>query len=214
MRKIKPALVCGVLMTLLLVACAGRGSDGDSVPEEIQVPEEALIDTSETVEKLLNKEDIIDIPAVEESVSEEAEAVSDDIAPPLTVTVFYVKGDYSEFCTEEYECPNSDFKASFIMEKLATHNIVPVDCKINSVETQENENGDVCVYLDVTDSFDKYLDTMSDIAHDSIVNSVVNTFLLVYEADEIQISSEGKAITLSGSDEEKLHYADVPVITE
>lgn len=73
---------------------------------------------------------------------------------------------------------------------LANHNIVSIDTKVNSFDTDE-EDGERILYLDLSKAFGEYLNTMGESGELVIMAALTNTFLEAYGADALVLTVDG-----------------------
>ena len=179
-----PALL---LLVLALSAACGNKREGNVKPEtnietEISESETPIIPPSaaEAVEKIINEEDIIEIPASEILTREEPETVE--------VNIYFVKGSFDSFKTEKEEL--SKLSPETLTSALAKRNIAPVDTGVTDFRQETTETGEVVLYLELTPNFETYLSTMSEEAEKAIKASLANTFLEAYDAESIYLLGE------------------------
>lgn len=180
MKKRNLFTVLALVAALACVACTNKAADYTASSEEIVVPEDAELPTAaEAVEKIINDEDILDLPMTEEIEEEEDTEEPDDIE----VVIYYVQGSYDEFKEIDEELP--ELTPDSLINQLSHHNIAPVDTKVEEFEQFVDDEGKSGLKLVLSSSFDTYLSTMSDDARKAIIASVSNTFLDAYDADYI-----------------------------
>ena len=176
-KKIK-IVVATFISIVMLTACGAAGDvyevSGDSLSDVITIPDGAQIDEAiETVETIIAEEEKV----------------------PVTVNIYYVKGNFDEFIVEPKEL--DELTPDALILELAKHNIVPIDTSVKSFECYSNGND--CLELKLSKAFDEYLATMSDEAEEAIRSSIADTFLEAYDAD---------ILNLSGT---KITWKDTPV---
>lgn len=204
------------LVAIICVACSDKSLDYTSTADEIQVPEDVQVpDAVSTVEKLINDEDILEIPQMDEQALSELQSEAEQATqvPTTDIDIYYVYGVFDEFQVETASV-QEDFVAEDVLRKLSLHNIVPVDCKVKEFTEEELEDGTKVLYLELSDSFGDYLKTMSTEAVDSIINSLTNTYLAAFDATELYLSCNGDTVLLSDGTGDPLVWADKPVISK
>jgi len=182
MKKRNLVIACLALALALCVACVKKDGQTSSRPEEIVVPSDSeLPSAAEAVELIINDEEVLELE-MDDSLVEETEKEEDT---SIECTLYYVKGSYSEFQTEVVTM--NVFSPDEILSGLARHNIVPWDCNVESFEEKTDENGEKILSLELSHSFNDYLDTMSEDAGSAIVASITNTFLEAYDASVVEM---------------------------
>ena len=209
MKKRYIGLVICLAICLIIAGCSSKSKDYTATPEEIVVPEESVIpDAATAVEKIINKEDIIEIS--DSSLNTEEDTVVEE-KPQVSATLFYVFGDYSEFQTS-VDMLEEGYSADDLLGRLVIHNIVPLDCKVKNFDVVTEDDGTKTISLDLSDSFKQYLSTMSDKAEEAILASLADTFLYNYNAERINITIGGQIIsTKSGDYEAAFEWAESPL---
>lgn len=127
----------------------------------------------------------------EPAVLPETDAAAAEQEKTELLKVYYsnAKADGLEEETTEVEAIVPDV----IIERLAVHNIVSIDTKVNSFETDEEE-GKTILYLDLSKAFSEYLRTMGSSGESMIMKALTRTFLEAYSADSIVLTVEGEAL--------------------
>lgn len=201
MKNRKKALIVIFIAVMSLAACGIR-ADKDVASGEMAVPEVSsedllvssleylLLDDEEEVQNNRN--------TVEESegTSYGQPAQTEDDVQGKDAVVYY--GDGGSIALKQEKIEVGAVTPDELIGTLAKHNIVSLDTKILSFE-QEEEDGEVILYLDLSKAADEYLRTMSKEAECIIVAAVVNTFLENYDADAICITVEGEALVTSNA---------------
>ena len=189
MKNRGKVLIAMVIMTVLLAACGIR-SVKDATSGEMAVPEVSSEDLLvSSLEYLLLDDD-------EEDISYEQPAQTEDDVQGDEAVVYY--GDGGSIALKQETIGVEAVTPDELINSLAKHNIVSLDTKVLSFE-QEEEDGSMVLRLDLSKSAGEYLRTMSKEAECIIVAAVVNTFLENYDADEIYILVDGKALVTSNA---------------
>ena len=81
--------------------------------------------------------------------------------------------------------------ATKIMEELVKKEVVTTEAKVIGL-TKQTQEGKTRLKLNMSKEFGEYVSTMGSSGEYIIVGSLVNTFLTIYEADEVLILVEGK----------------------
>ncbi len=180
-----------LIAAILLTAC-GRTADTAVTTEEIVVPEMSSKDILvNSLEYLLEEPDGEQAQAKEEERSAEAEK-EEETQPKMEAVICYGRDWGSDLTRETIEV--SEITPEVLLGALARHNIVPLfDTRALSVEEKE-QGGKKILYLDLSEAFGEYVQTMSEEAECIIVASVVNTFLANYDADAVYLTVEGKTL--------------------
>lgn len=183
MKNRKKALIVIIIAVVSLAACGIRPDKG-VISGEMAVPEvtsEDLLVSS--LEYLLLDDD--------EDTSYEQSARTEEDVHGEEAVVYY--GDGGSVALKQETIEVGAVTPDELIGALARHNIVSLDTKILSFE-QEEEDGAVILYLELSKAVSEYLRTMSKEAECIIVAAVVNTFLENYDADAIYIMVEGEAL--------------------
>lgn len=180
-----------LIAAILLTAC-GRTADTAVTTEEIVVPEMSSQDILvNSLEYLLEEPDGEQAQAKEEERSAETEK-EEETQPKMEAVICYGRDWGSDLTRETIEV--SEITPEVLLGALARHNIVPLfDTRALSVEEKE-QGGKKILYLDLSEAFGEYVQTMSEEAECIIVASVVNTFLANYDADAVYLTVEGKTL--------------------
>lgn len=189
-NSVASALIAAVLLT----AC-GRTADAAVTTEEIVVPEMSSKDILvNSLEYLLEEPDGEQIPEEETA----AETTGQEEKEPEQEAVICYGRDWGSDLTQE-TIQVSEITPEVLLGALARHNIVPLfDTRALSMEEKE-QDGKKVLYLDLSEAFGEYVQTMSREAECIIVASVVNTFLANYDADAVYLTVEGKTFESSNA---------------
>lgn len=132
----------------------------------------------------------------EDTSDEQAVQTEDDVQGEEAV-VYY--GDGGSIALKQETIEVGAVTPDELIDALARHNIVSLDTKLLSF-SQEEEDGAVILYLDLSKAVSEYLRTMSKEAECIIVAAVVDTFLENYDADAIYIMVEGESLATSSAE--------------
>lgn len=177
---------------VLLTAC-GRTADAAVTTEEIVVPEMSSKDILvNSLEYLLEEPDGEQIQGEETA----AETTGQEETEPKQEAVICYGSDCGSDLTRE-TIQVSEITPEVLLGALARHNIVPLlDTRALSLEEKEKD-GKKVLYLDLSEAFGEYVQTMSQEAECIIIASVVDTFLANYDAEAVYITVEGKTFESS-----------------
>lgn len=127
------------------------------------------------------------LPEVRESVVKQEELKG----IPQNLNIYYgnAKADGLKVESKEVEAVLPET----IIGYLAGYNIVSIDTKVNSFDTDEEE-GKVILYLDLSKAFGEYIKTMGDSGEKVIMAALTNTFLEAYAADALVLTVEGEVL--------------------
>lgn len=189
-NRVAFALTAAVLLT----ACS-RTADVTVTTEEIVVPEmsskDILVDSLEYLLEEPDGEQIQEEETAEETTEQEEKE------PEQEAVICYGRDWGSDLTQETIQV--SEVTPEALLGALARHNIVPLfDTRALSMEEKELD-GKRVLYLDLSEAFGEYVQTMSQEAECIIVASVVNTFLANYEVDAVYITVEGKTFESSNA---------------
>lgn len=189
-NRVAFALTAAVLLT----ACS-RTADAAVTTEEIVVPEmsskDILVDSLEYLLEEPDGEQIQEEETAEETTEQEEKQ------PEQEAVICYGRDCGSDLTQETIQV--SEVTPEVLLGALARHNIVPLfDTRALSMEEKELD-GKRVLYLDLSEAFGEYVQTMSQEAECIIVASVVNTFLANYDADAVYITVEGKTFESSNA---------------
>lgn len=184
------ALIAAVLLT----AC-GRTADTAVTTEEIVVPEMSSKDILvNSLEYLLEEPDGEQIQ--EEEIAAETTG-QEEKEPEQEAVICYGREWGSDLTRETIQVP--EITPEVLLGALARHNIVPLfDTRALSMEEKEKD-GKKVLYLDLSEAFGEYVQTMSREAECIIIASVVDTFLANYDAEAVYITVEGKTFESSNA---------------
>lgn len=166
-------------------------AEEDKLPAEsteTETEETGRKETESTGSEINETETGTEITEVDDSAAEEDRAEK-------TAVIFYGKDMESDLTREEITA--EEITPDVLLNALAKHNIVPLlDTKALFMEERE-EDGRKLLYLDISGSFREYLMTMSTEAECIIISSIVNTFLVNYDADAVYITVKGETLVTS-----------------
>lgn len=219
MKNRNKAVLAIAAAAILLAACGNRVNEtvasGEMVVPEMSSEEilassleYLLLDEEEeaqnpqdlTAEDVQDSQELVQKPAVPEADDSKSptgagqqEAEQSDISMAEAV-IFYGNGASHELNQETVEL--EEVTPEELIDALAKHNIVSLDTKVLSFEEKLQEEQKV-LHLDLSKAAGEYLRTMSKEAECIIVASIVNTFLVNYEADAIYLKVEGETLATS-----------------
>ncbi len=179
-----------LIAAVLLTAC---GAAKETVTtKEIVAPELSSKDILvNSLEYLLEEPEGEQAQALEEERSAET-AEQEEIEPKMEAVICYGRDWGSDLTRETIQV--SEITPEVLLSALARHNIVPLfDTRALSMEEKE-QDGKKVLYLDLSEAFGEYVQTMSEEAECIIVASVVNTFLANYDVDAVYLTVEGKTL--------------------
>lgn len=179
-----------LIAAVLLTAC---GAAKETVTtKEIVAPELSSKDILvNSLEYLLEEPEGEQAQALEEERSAET-AEQEEIESKMEAVICYGRDWGSDLTRETIQV--SEITPEVLLSALARHNIVPLfDTRALSMEEKE-QDGKKVLYLDLSEAFGEYVQTMSEEAECIIVASVVNTFLANYDVDAVYLTVEGKTL--------------------
>lgn len=191
MKNRKKTLIVIIIAAVSLMAC-GIKLDQGVASGEMAVPEVSSEDLLVTSLEYLLLDDKEDTPP------EQSGQPEDDVGTQGEEAVVYY-GNGGSIALKQETIEIEAVTPDELIGALAKHNIVSLDTKILSFE-QEEEDGAVILYLDLSKAVSEYLQTMSKEAECIIVAAVVNTFLENYDADAIYIMVGGEALVTSNAE--------------
>lgn len=179
-----------LIAAVLLTSC---GAVKETVTtEEIVAPELSSKDILvNSLEYLLEEPEGEKAKGQEEEISAET-AEQEETEPKMEAVICYGRDWGSDLTREKIQV--SEITPEVLLSALARHNIVPLfDTRALSMEEKE-QDGKKVLYLDLSEAFGEYVQTMSEEAECIIVASVVNTFLANYDVDAVYLTVEGKTL--------------------
>lgn len=180
-----------VLTAVILLTACGRTADTAVTTEEIIVPEMSSKDILvNSLEYLLEEEDGEQTQEEETPVETTEQEEAEETDHEEEAVICYGRDWGSDLTRETIQV--SEITPEVLLGALAKHNIVPLlDTRALSMEEKE-QDGKKVLYLDLSEAFGAYVQTMSQEAECIIVSSVVNTFLANYDVDAVYLTVEGK----------------------
>ena len=171
-KKLQKGMVLfGVLSMLTLGGCNENGkADANLVNEEsVDLQEDA--DASQEV-----NEEIMEIAAV---VSEKKQ-----------VEIYFGNEDGDAIVSEVVEMET--VTATDVMEELVRKGVVTKESELLGV-VKQSEDGKIRLKINMSKKFGEYVSSMGSSGEYIIIGSVVNTFLKLYDAEEVLILIEGES---------------------
>ena len=149
---------------------------------------EAEDETADNKETSLDEQEITEEVKTEENIATEEKLAESNVE----ITVYYVQGDFDNFKTDKVSIDT--LTPENVIAELAKKNILPVDTKVNSFESVVSDMGTNTLLLDISNSYETYISTMSIEAELAIINSLANTFIRAYGADELRLTVGGGSV--------------------
>ncbi len=188
MKNGKLMAVAFILIVLTLAACG-------NVPEEVTAMENNPVPETSTNDLLVDSLEFLlsenGTSTDEEGQVSEEEETTEETEKQNEVTIYYGNGASDMLSSEK--AVMEQVTAEKLIDALLKHNIVSLGTKVNSFEEEET-NGIKMLKLDLSKTFRDYLKTMTQEGEKIILSSVAATFLEAYDAEEIIITVDGKAL--------------------
>lgn len=190
MGKKKLAALMMIFVILALAACGNTEEAANTADGSGESSADLLVGT---LEYLLNEDgEAGEENALLQMKDDEAGGTgTEDISNQVEVTIYYGNGASDKLNTEISSM--EQLTAENLVNALAGHNIVPLGTKVNSFEESE-ENGSKVLHLDLDKAFREYLKTMNNESEKIILASLTATFLEAYDAEQIEITIDGKVL--------------------
>ena len=105
------------------------------------------------------------------------------------VEIFYGNEDGDRILSEVIEMES--VTAAKVMQQLVKKEVVSAEAKVLGI-TKQTQDGKIRLKLNMSKEFGEFVSTMGSSGEYIIVGSLVNTFLRVYDADDVLILIEGE----------------------
>ena len=176
-------VVLGVLTVLTFAGCNENGQQG--------VNQQNANSNTMNEEGLDLKEDVDGTGQTEGTaeVTEEVLEIAAVSPEKKQVKVYFGNEDGDAIVSEVVEMEH--VTANKVMEELVRKEVVKKDAKVLGV-VKQTKDGKVHLKLNMSKEFGEFVSTMGSSGEYTVVGSVVNTFLELYDAEDVLILIEGE----------------------
>ena len=138
------------------------------------------------------KEDESIVDQEESDQTEEVEDTQKSEGQPADITIYYSNDDATAFTTEEVQI--NSLSPEEVLNALIEKGAIAADVEILSFETT-TVDGKSTILLDFNDAFASYISSMGSTGEYFVMGSICNTFLDVYDCEQIQVTVGGDTLS-------------------
>ena len=134
-------------------------------------------------------------PVMVQKESEESDDNNDtqhSITQPTDITIYYSNDDATAFTSEEVQI--NSLSPEEVLNALIEKGAIAADVEILSFETT-TVDGKSTILLDFNDAFVSYISSMGSTGEYFVMGSICNTFLDVYDCEQIQVTVDGDTLS-------------------
>lgn len=202
-----------IAIAAVAVLCAACGNSADSkevsaIESKTGLPDTVTVETAtDALQMILNETDE-DLLVMGEAP--ERDTTQADEASQSSMQVYYSNATFDKLIRETVSV--KELTPEEALSVLARHNIVPLDAKIESFEIVESENGTTQLIMGISKSFSNYLSTMTQESKEAILASITNTYLSLFDAQELYLTVGNKSLSEIDADHmEALTWFQIPI---
>ena len=138
------------------------------------------------------KEDESIVDQEESDQTEEVEDTQKSEGQPADITIYYSNDDATAFTSEEVQI--NSLSPEEVLNALIEKGAIAADVEILSFETT-TVDGKSTILLDFNDAFVSYISSMGSTGEYFVMGSICNTFLDVYDCEQIQVTVGGDTLS-------------------
>lgn len=138
------------------------------------------------------KEDESIVDQEESDQTEEVEDTQKSEGQPADITIYYSNDDATAFTSEEVQI--NSLSPEEVLNALIEKGAIAADVEILSFETT-TVDGKSTILLDFNDAFASYISSMGSTGEYFVMGSICNTFLDVYDCEQIQVTVDGDTLS-------------------
>ena len=183
MKKIMLSCLFLVVM-LCLTACNKTSDESQALETSIEKEQNVEEDTKKNEESIETKKEI------DEDISNNE--TQESLSQPVSITIYYSNDDATAFTSEEVQI--NSLSPEEVLNAFIEKGAIAADVEILSFETT-TVDGKSTILLDFNDAFASYISSMGSTGEYFVMGSICNTFLDVYDCEQIQVTVDGDTLS-------------------